>query len=140
MTTKKALKEQERLEAIEIIKKFVKPGDCLYTVLRSVSRSGMYRHIDLYAIHENEHVYLSGWAATALGWTRCKDGAIGVSGCGIDTGFEVVYNLGWALFGHSWECIGEKCPSNDHVNNYKSPRGAGVVHTEGGYALRQQWL
>jgi hypothetical protein len=141
MTTKKALKEQEKQEAIDQIKKYVKPGNTLYTVLRNVSRSGMYRHIDLYAIVDNEMVYLSGYAATALDWPRGKDGAIGVSGCGMDIGFHLVYNLGWAVFGKDgYECVGQNCPNNDHVNDRNAPRGVGVHHTESGYALRQQWI
>lgn len=141
MTTKKQLKEQERQDAVDQIKKYAKPGDTLFTVLRNVSRTGMYRHIDLYAVVDNEMVYLSGYVATALDWPRCKDGSVGVSGCGMDVGFHLVYNLGWSMFGkEGYECTGEHCPNNSHVNDRNAPRGTGVQHTESGYAFRQEWI
>lgn len=40
--------EQEKKEAIEKLRKLIKPGDGVYTILRHVSRSGMQRIIDVY--------------------------------------------------------------------------------------------
>ena len=37
--------EAERAEAIAKLREWIKPGDTVYTVLDSVSRSGMSRHI-----------------------------------------------------------------------------------------------
>lgn len=60
------------------------------------------------------------------------------AGCGMDVGFSLVYNLGWVLFPNGFECVGERCPSNDHSNGDRdySPHH----HSDGGYALRQRWL
>lgn len=47
MTTKKAMAEQEQAEAAKELRKLVKPGDRIYTVLRHRASSGMFRVIDL---------------------------------------------------------------------------------------------
>lgn len=102
----KAVREQEKQEAIERLRDILKPGDTVYTILKHKSRSGMQRKIDLYAIKPNcngvhEPRYLSGYAARALGW-RLSDGrGIVVDGCGMDMGFHVVYELSGVLFGKS---------------------------------------
>lgn len=86
-------------------------GSVVYTVLRSVSRSGMFRRIDLYAIDDSPRMreinngkpriqYISGYAAVLLGIPR-NDKGLGTSGCGMDTGYNMVDNLRAALFG--WE-------------------------------------
>ena len=89
-------------------------GSTVYTVLRSVSRSGMFRRIDLYTIDNSPRMlsinngaprlaYLSGYAAVLLGIPRAPNGkqGLGTTGCGMDMGFHLVNNLQAALFG--WE-------------------------------------
>ena len=73
-------------------------GDTVYTVLRHVSRSGMYRAIDLYAIRDNRPVWLSWYAADLLEGFDKKRDACKASGCGMDMGFHLVYNLSARLF------------------------------------------
>lgn len=132
-------KEKERQEAIEYLKGIIKPGDTIYTSLRHVSRSGMYRVISLYVMLDN-HPMCIDWKVAQLlegydeRWNGCKAG-----GCGIDMGFHLVYNLSYALYGKGWPCVGARCPSADHCNNWQSPRGEGVIHVDG-YALKQQWM
>ena len=70
----------------------------VYTVLRHVSRSGMRRRIDLYAVVDNKPVYLTGYAAGLMGERVHKDGGIVMNGCGMDMGFELVYRLSKALW------------------------------------------
>ena len=112
----------ERQEAITRLRETLKPGDTVYTVLRSVSRSGMNRKIDLYKLENSEPRWLSPLAARACGWTfDTKREAISVGGCGMDMGFHLVYNLSRTLF-HPFTCIGKGCPSNDHHNAYQSER------------------
>lgn len=68
-----------------------------------------------------------------------KGDALVVNGCGMDMGFHVVYELGYTLYGRDgFICIGERCPSNDHSNGDRdyTPH----AHTDGGYALRYEWL
>lgn len=95
---------KERIaEAKARLEKFVKPGDTIYCVVRSVSRSGMSREIDLYAIKDNEPIYLSSSAAVLLGWPISKRDAIKVSGCGMDMCFHTVYSLSYAMFDNGYE-------------------------------------
>ena len=87
-----------------------KGGATVYTVLRSVSRSGMFRRIDLYTIDDSSRMreinggkprlrYLSGYAAVVMGIPR-NDKGLGVNGCGMDMGFHLVDNLRAALYGY----------------------------------------
>jgi len=161
----------QQAEAIEQLRGMLEPGDTIYTVLRHTSRSGMYRAIDLYLLHDDDRTWLSRLAATATG-IRFDERyeAMGTSGCGMDMGFSLVYDLAAALYPEGFDCIGEGCPANDHNNAYlrekagtcivcggnrpvPSPyiRGRHLVcsqacvsgqwvHKSGGYALRHKWL
>lgn len=146
--TKAEEKRQESEKARQRLLAFLRPGQTVYTVLRSVSRSGMQRTLDAYAIVAGENgtpekVYLSGYIAKAADLRRNDHGALVVGGCGMDVGFEVVYNLGRAVFPNGVPCTGEsgpeRCRSNDHTNgdrNYTKGR----VHRDGGYAFRHEWI
>ena len=148
--TKKALQAQQ--EARGHLRAILKPGDTIYTVLRHVSKSGMSRDIDLYLMSADGPLYLSGYAATALGERRAPDQGIRVGGCGMDMGFHLVYNLSSALYPDGFLCIGKGeghprlCPSNDHSNDWHDgpPEGERYAptrrHTSGGYALRHRWI
>jgi hypothetical protein len=128
--------EREREEAREELRGFFKPGDTIYTVLRHRSASGMYRVIDAFVMRDNEPRRISYTVAKAIGFRYDeRHEGVGVGGCGMDVGFEVVYNLGYALFPNGFDCVGEHCPSNDHRNRVES-----MHHTEGGYALTQRWM
>lgn len=86
-------------------------GATVYTVLRSVSRSGMSRTIDLlYAVNNdprtsfnNGILYLSGYAADLCGFTVNRksngmtSGRIVMRGCGMDMGYHAVETLARAL-------------------------------------------
>src|SRR3990167_4399984 len=92
-----------KAEAIADLRAELKPGDTVYTVLRHVSSSGMYRAIDLYTLRCVEGKvskrWLSYWAAAALEerFDERRE-AIGVSGAGMDMGWHLVYQLSSALF------------------------------------------
>lgn len=123
----------ERDDAIAKLRDWLNPGDKVYTILDSVSRSGMSRQIRVvllrydedkkqtYALHPN-------WAvATALGYRQAKRGdGIMVGGCGMDMGFHLVYRLGEVLW----------------PNGTPTPHGTrnGEPDSVGGYALKQEWL
>lgn len=93
-------------------------GSTVYTVLRSVARSGMSREIGLVALRcgerldgEKEIVALHpNYAASdVLGLRLNKDGdGLKIGGGGMDMGFELAYRLGQALYGdgyalkHTW--------------------------------------
>lgn len=138
-------KEKEREEARQKLLEMIKPGDTVYTVLRHVSRSGMYRAIDLYIMQDNQPVWISYTAAKLLEGYDQRHEACRASGCGMDMGFHLVHNLGYALFPDGFQCTGDNrdnhyCPSNDHNNTPYPPRDGKMHHTSGGYALRQRWM
>jgi len=132
-----ATKAQQQ-EALDRLHTLLHPGDTVYTNLKHVSRSGMYRVIDLYVIRNDTPLRLS-WSVGAVceGYDDRHEGAK-ASGCGMDMGFHLVYNTSTRLFPSGFECVGESCPSNDHTNGDRdySPHH----HRDGGYALVQRWL
>jgi hypothetical protein len=146
-------KEREREEARATLREIVKPGSTVYTVLRSRSRSGMNRKIDVYAMEDNEPRRITYQVAKACEIPyNTKAEALSVSGCGMDMGFHVVYELSHALYGAGFGCIGKGCPSNDHSNgdrDYTPHPGCGTPdprghrdhwHRSGGYALKHRWM
>lgn len=95
-----AEKREREMHAYELLHKWLKPGDTVYSVLRHVSQSGMQRRIDFYTIGEDRRpLYLTGYMeAIGLGRRRkTKDGLV-VNGCGMDMGFDLVTCLSRALF------------------------------------------
>lgn len=128
-------------EGRAILRRYLKPGDVVYTILRHVSSSGMFRAISPVVIRRGEDVRDFSGAACYLLGVKFDERYQGVpmSGCGMDMGFELVYRMGRELFPKGFRCAGPKrCGSNDHTNgdrNYKPH-----THTNGGYALRQRWL
>ncbi len=133
MTTKYT--KEEKQEAIKNLKKLIKPGDTVYTTLIHVSKSGMYRVIGLYVIKDNQPIWISGHAAKLLEGYDKKHEGCKASGCGMDMGFHLVHNLSYALFPDGFDCVGDKCPSNDHANRVDTSH-----HSSGGYALHQRWM
>ncbi len=141
----------ERLESIETLRKSVKPGDTLHTIVRHVARSGMSRSIDVYkfSIADKKHghapngvckEWLTFHVGRALGYSmNKKHEALDVGGCGMDMGFHLVYSLASALFSKDgYECLGDGCPSNWHSGENYGKR-CKEPHRDG-YALRQEWI
>jgi len=105
MTTKITRKQEEQLDRDyareQLLTNYVKEGQTVYTVLRSVSSSGMTRNISLYIADGDKIEDITYWASIASGATlREVNGsrAIRVNGCGMDMGFHLVYNLSSVLF------------------------------------------
>ena len=92
--------EIERENAIEDLKKeFLKPDDVVYTVLRHVDDDGMIRHLSAFVIKNNEPLNITWKVAKAIKASYDqKHQSLIAEGCGLDVGFDVVYNLGLALF------------------------------------------
>ena len=116
----------------------LKPGDTVYTVLRHVSQSGMSRNISLMVIKDNEVRHIDYSTHILTGYPLAKHEGVKIGGCGMDMGFALVYDLSRALYGSGYECIGDKCPSNFHVNN-RDKRITEQIHKDG-YALKHRWL
>lgn len=133
-------KQADREEAIAELRAILRPGDTVYTILRHRSRSGMSRVIDLYVQGPDGPRGIGWQAAKATGnrYDSNREG-IKIGGCGMDMGFALVYALSSTLFPDGFECIGERCPANDHSNGDRdyTPH----PHPQaGGYALVQRWL
>lgn len=128
------LKDEARASLLSILK----PGDTVHCVLRHVSSSGMSRRIDFYKVVNNEHVVLTGYIGNLCGYRHSRDGGLVVSGCGMDMGFSVVYDLSRTLFQGNFICTGENCRSNDHSNGDRNRKPH--QHSDGGYALTHRWL
>jgi len=111
--------KQQVAEWLEEMRRDIKPGDVIYTVLRGVAKSGMSRHIDVYRFEIRDGRIVKHWlsprvaAICGYAFDEGKE-CLRVHGGGMDMGFDVVYNLSGRLF----------------------PDG----FTDGGYALRQEWL
>lgn len=160
--SRKQEKATEQLAALNELHELIKPGDTIYTILRHVSRSGMSRVIDAF-IQTEDGPFPVGWLmarAGGLKFDRDRGGVV-MGGCGMDMGFELVYETSRRMFRAGFGCVGEKCPSNDHFNgdrDYRphmddTPQTAEEVgtdiprqrayrhwHQDGGYALRQRWV
>ena len=129
----------EKQAALDHLREVLSPGDTVHTILRHCSRSGMTRAISAVMIDNGESYQIDGWVSKVLEYSRNKkhDG-LTIGGCGMDMGFQLVYELSHALFPDGFTCTGEGCPSNDHSNGDRDY--APHKHDSGGYALRQRWL
>lgn len=153
--------KQEVAESFANLRKWLKPGDTVYTILDHVSRSGMSRDIrvvllksengEAIASHPNYSV------ACVLGYPRASRGdGLRVGGCGMDMGFHIVHSLGYALFGEEAEkgigkeanalrkAIYEADPFYWHQGGKKEKPDWTKPGREwffgAGYALKHQWL
>ena len=118
--TKVALKELEKSESIERLRKLL-AGDAkpvIYTINRHTSASGMSRDISLLYVKGGAIHNITYSASLALGWPlseKSGNRAIRVSGTGMDMGFHTVYTLSSVLF-------------------------RDTVKGDAGYTLKQEWL
>ena len=93
-----------KTEALSNLKSWIKEGDTIYYIVKNVSSSGMYRHIDFYKFETNEKgqinkSWLSYNIAKALDYPfKEKTNSIGVGGCGMDMGFHIVNSLSYHLY------------------------------------------
>jgi hypothetical protein len=126
-TKRTKAREAERTEAIRYLKKMLRPGDTVYTVLTHCARSGMSRSISLCIARKGEIVKIDGWARDALNYRiDNKHGGLIAGGGGMDMGFHLVYSLGHTL----WP---QGTPKPHGIRN-------GTADRDGGYALKHRWL
>ena len=114
-------------ESLEVLETLLKPGTTVYTTLRHVSASGMTRWLDVFVADGNTIRNITGHVCDAADFTYCtRRHALKIGGCGMDMGFQVVYNLGCSLW----------------PTGTSEPHGTrnGEPDTCGGYALRHSWL
>ncbi len=125
--------QAERQAAIDSLRKIIKPGDTVYTILDHVSRSGMSRNIRVVVPQSHENGSVSHWhpnhnVALAIDARRARNGdGITMGGCGMDMGFQLIYLLSEALY-PKYKCVGKgrkhqgRCPSNYHTNYRREDR------------------
>ena len=147
----------ERQEAIDRLREILKPGDTVYTIVKHVSRSGMQRHISPFIVGDDcKPQRLGHLVARAIDQRIGDDGAVIMNGCGMDMGFDLVYQTARVLFPDGFGVV---------VKAYLYPQGvrpatiaeadklrmSGVKFcgrngdtygwdSNGGYALKQEWL
>lgn len=131
--------EKDRAHARETLLRLCPPGTRVLTKLNHVSRSGMFRVLDLFTIHDGELIRVTHDACILLGESyNSRHEGLPAHGCGMDMGFDAVYQLGHALYPDGFTCPGEACPSNDHANGDRSR--SPHLHTSGGRALYHSWI
>ena len=108
------------------LRKMLKPGDTVYTILRRCAESGMSRDVSVVVSTDTGIRCLDSLVADATDYTLAKGQGVRMSGCGMDMGFALVYALGSAL----WP---EGTPEPHGRRN-------GEPDSCGGYALRHEWL
>jgi len=136
----KTEKQERKADAIKALRKMLRPGKSVFTIVTSVNRMGTYRHIKLAVVFRGELHNISGYVSDLLGWHWHDDGSLGVTGAGMDMGFHAVYALSRALYPKGFRCIGEGCPSNDHDHSNGDWGHTPHKHADGGYALVQRWV
>lgn len=127
-------RETERQGALEHLREALPPGSKVYTSVYHVSRSGMYRLIRVYMASDGTIVDITGWVARAVGLKMDhKRRGIGMSGCGTDMGFQVVYLLGRILYPDGG-------PLESSVREYQERRAGAAKEKNGGYLLKHNDL
>ena len=128
-------RDDEKAEAREALRRYIRRGSTVRTVIRHVSRSGMSRSIDLYTVHKGDLVCLTYWAGKLLGMRHDnKNGGLKIGGCGMDMGFAIVNNLSYAMFNGLEETRKER--PGVTPGRYK----ANGKEWHAGYELRQEWI
>lgn len=99
----KTITKEEIAEQREKLKSLIESnGMRVHTILRHVSKSGMYREISPVVIGKDGRISYIAYAVacvTGMKYTE-KSGhnSIGISGCGMDMGFALVYDLSSTLY------------------------------------------
>lgn len=107
---------ERALELLPAVRKAVggKNGK-IYAQVLTVSRSGMSRTISLHIVHKGEIIDLNSTLyARVYGDQIRSNGAVSISGCGMDMLFEATYRLYHFVFDQ------KKRPYQQHLNQYRS--------------------
>lgn len=134
-------KAEAKATALEYLHSYLKPGQTVYVILRHASKSGMSRSISAVIPTISDEGKPGIYDITHLVAQACDltidshHGGVKMGGCGMDMGFALVYELASVMWPNGFDCIGDGCPSNDHVN-----REENAHHVDGGYALKKSWL
>lgn len=128
----KAEKKELQEQAMKFLKKVMKPGKTVYTIVRSVSSSGMSRKITCLIANKGELLNIDWYVANALDYRRDKNnGAVIIGGCGMDMGFAIVYSLGRKLYPNGFKLAKGQYGRNGDKSGFDK---------DGGYSLNQIWI
>ena len=106
MSTRTKTVSAEAQEARTELRRLLPPGTTVYTVLRHVSSSGMYRAISLViptrdGIHNLDYLI----KRADLGYKIDRNhGGLAAGGAGMDMGFGLVYGLSRSLYSKGYNC------------------------------------
>lgn len=143
MATRKTKAElaKEKEYAMERLRELLAPIDEIYTTVTWVNRIGdshaikpliavpngpQNRYPGQYSIIDLSY-YVS---CIGLGRIKVGDGGVIRSGSGSDFAHDLVMHIAYAVF-PEWECRGEWCGSNTHVNPPREEHRPGLMHTDG---------
>lgn len=119
--SKTAQKKLNREHAKErLLSYYLEPGDKVYTMVRSVSSSGMSRTMSVYVVKDNQLLNITYQVAQALDYPLADvngSRVVRVGGAGMDMGFHLVYSLSGYLFRNTSDIPGDP-----------------------GYLLKQEWI
>lgn len=106
-------KKEQHKQAVQALRRIVKPNTTIVVVQKSVSSSGMNRRLELYAIKNNRLVWITSYIADVLDWPRNDKGLL-VTGCGMDMHFHTIYTLSSYLYPR--KAKNRTLPSNGGTN------------------------
>ena len=92
--------EEAKQHAIKQLRTILPKGSTVYTILKHISRSGMFRIIDLIYIKENQPWHVPYGLLEDIGFKyNSRHEGIARTGAGMDMGFDLVYSLSRKLYG-----------------------------------------
>ena len=121
----------------EELRKLLKEANYkVYTSLKHVSSSGMFRVIDCLILIDNKPIHINWYIEQLRLYKRHKNKeGLRVSGCGMDMGFSVVYNLSGVLYPKGFRSF-----HRNAINGMKPSEKGYNWDNDGGYRLKQEWL
>ena len=89
----------DQSESLARLREWMPKGSRIFTILRSVSKSGMQREVAVVVWRpgEDRPIYPNFHVGRVLGLRFGKREGLVLQGCGMDMGFELVYRLASAL-------------------------------------------
>ena len=130
----------ERAQAIETLRRNLKPGDKVTTTVLHVSRSGMSRSIMCQAMmRDGDNKPFIGditWmVARAINEPMDDRGGVKIGGCGMNMCFAVVYNLGRVLYPDGFGIKGAH-PDKPGVSRRPKTKAGALRMVKAGWVFR----